>query len=566
MSPVAKRARLEEPETNLDKPQPSEVPSATTVVIPVTTETHKADQEIGKVVEEKSLDDNINGDISSEDEAEEVYREDASDQKARTDLYLDTINREMLDFDFEKLCSVSLSNNNVYCCLVDGKYFQGRGKNSWAYKHSVNEGKHVFLKLDTEEFFILPDGYKVSDPSLEDIIKVLAPRYTHPQISRLSYLPSSPSYDLSARPYLPGYIGLNNIKANDYENVIIHSLLHVPPLRDFFLAPDNKLLQPESKPTELVKKFAELARKVWNPDLFKAQVSPHELLQEVSVASEGKFKVTKQGDPIEFLGWLLNRLHKDLGGSRKKNSSIIYKTFQGDLKIETQQYMVKADSGGSKRPQFDIGRETTTATPPFLFLALDLPRPPLFQDSVEKNIIPQVSLASILAKYDGNTTQEFGDQLKRHKLTRLPPYLILHTKRFTKNNFVEDKNPTIVNFPLRGVDMHDYVEPLPAAPHSTVYDLLINIPYESSSASTTTKVGSATATNPKKKQQLADGLDNPRWKVHLRAGGGGGDGEKWFSIEDLRVDEVQREMVFLGETVLQIWQRRDLGPNGAGLV
>lgn len=41
---------------------------------------------------------------------------------------------------------------------------------------------------------------------------------------------------------------------------------------------------------------------------------------------------------------------------------------------------------------------------PFLFLALDLPKPPLFQDSVEKNIIPQVALSTILAKYDGATT------------------------------------------------------------------------------------------------------------------------------------------------------------------
>jgi hypothetical protein len=31
----------------------------------------------------------------------------------------------MLDFDFEKLCSISLSNLNVYACLVCGKYFQG---------------------------------------------------------------------------------------------------------------------------------------------------------------------------------------------------------------------------------------------------------------------------------------------------------------------------------------------------------------------------------------------------------------------------------------------------------
>lgn len=39
--------------------------------------------------------------------------------------YLDTINRHVLDFDFEKLCSVSLSRINVYACLVCGKYFQG---------------------------------------------------------------------------------------------------------------------------------------------------------------------------------------------------------------------------------------------------------------------------------------------------------------------------------------------------------------------------------------------------------------------------------------------------------
>ena len=38
--------------------------------------------------------------------------------------YLDTIDRGLLDFDFEKLCSVSLSRINCYACLVCGKYFQ----------------------------------------------------------------------------------------------------------------------------------------------------------------------------------------------------------------------------------------------------------------------------------------------------------------------------------------------------------------------------------------------------------------------------------------------------------
>ncbi len=99
-------------------------------------------------------------------------------------------------------------------------------------------------------------------------------------------------------------------------NVIIHSLLHVSPLRDFLL-----LSRFDGKQPELVKRFAALAKKLWNPRLFKSQVSPHEFLQEVGRASGGKFRLETQGDPVEFLRWLLNDLHRDLGGNKKKNSS-----------------------------------------------------------------------------------------------------------------------------------------------------------------------------------------------------------------------------------------------------
>lgn len=211
--------------------------------------------------------------------------------------------------------------------LIQKRYVQGNCISSWL-SHSIksltvlaSSALSTYTDLTSRsQFYILPDGYKVEDPSLNNITRVLNPRFTSDQIRRLDHLPQ-PSYDLSSTPYLPGYIGLNNIKANDYLNVIVHSLLHVPPLRDFLLSPDTPALKPEARPTELIKRFSELARKVWNPELFKAQVSPHEFLQEVTLASGGKFKITAQGDPIEFLGWLLNRLHKDLGGSKKKGSS-----------------------------------------------------------------------------------------------------------------------------------------------------------------------------------------------------------------------------------------------------
>ena len=77
--------------------------------------------------------------------------------------------RTLLDFDFEKLCSVSLSHLNVYACLVCGKYFQGRGTNTHAYTHSVEQSHHVFLNLTSLRFYCLPDGYEIIDQSLEDI-------------------------------------------------------------------------------------------------------------------------------------------------------------------------------------------------------------------------------------------------------------------------------------------------------------------------------------------------------------------------------------------------------------
>ena len=85
-----------------------------------------------------------------EDPVEVIVQERAAPERA-ADLYLDTVNRAALDFDFEKVCSISLSNLNVYGCLVCGKYFQGRSKKSPAYAHSISEDHHVFINLESTQ-------------------------------------------------------------------------------------------------------------------------------------------------------------------------------------------------------------------------------------------------------------------------------------------------------------------------------------------------------------------------------------------------------------------------------
>jgi U4/U6.U5 tri-snRNP-associated protein 2 len=82
--------------------------------------------------------------------------ERAGEAKRRKCPYLDTVNHQLLDFDFEKVCCVSLSDQNVYACLVCGKYFKGRGKATHAFTHSVQSAHHVFINLQTDRVYCLP--------------------------------------------------------------------------------------------------------------------------------------------------------------------------------------------------------------------------------------------------------------------------------------------------------------------------------------------------------------------------------------------------------------------------
>ncbi|KAK4071471.1 uncharacterized protein Triagg1_6132 [Trichoderma aggressivum f. europaeum] len=458
------------------------------------------------------------------------------------DLYLDTIDRNVLDFDFEKLCSVSLSNINVYACLVCGKYFQGRGVKSHAYFHSLDEDHHVYINLETQKVYVLPEGYEVKSKSLDDIKYVSDPRYTKNEVIQLDRRVNHVSWTLDGKEYTPGFVGMNNIKENDYLNVVVQALSHVSPLRNYFLLEDF------SKKSELVKRCSILFRKIWNPRAFKSHVSPHELLQEIALLSNKRFTLTNQSDPVEFLSWFLNNLHLGLGGSKTKpGSSMIQRTFQGKLKVESQAITARADAGD--RLRFEEAAEVKVDIVRFLFLTLDLPSAPLFQDELEKNIIPQVPLSTILTKYDGKRAQEHHAQRKRYRLLHpLPPYLLLHVKRFSQNKFVSERNPTIVTFDARNLDVSPYVEPNPKewpVGEPIWYDLVANVVHEAV----------------RKREDVADsGEEKKTWKVQIKDKATG----EWVVCQDLFVDKVQSELLYLGETYLQIWERRRVPTKTAG--
>uniref|UniRef100_A0A2K5J1V3 ubiquitinyl hydrolase 1 n=1 Tax=Colobus angolensis palliatus TaxID=336983 RepID=A0A2K5J1V3_COLAP len=405
-------------------------------------------------------------------------RVDSEDRRSRHCPYLDTIN--------------SLS-----------PFPTGRGLKSHAYIHSVQFSHHVFLNLHTLKFYCLPDNYEIIDSSLEDITYVLKPTFTKQQIANLDKQAKlSRAYD--GTTYLPGIVGLNNIKANDYANAVLQALSNVPPLRNYFLEEDNyKNIKrpPGDIMFLLVQRFGELMRKLWNPRNFKAHVSPHEMLQAVVLCSKKTFQITKQGDGVDFLSWFLNALHSALGGTKKKKKTIVTDVFQGSMRIFTKK-LPHPDLPAEEKEQLlhnDEYQETMVEST-FMYLTLDLPTAPLYKDEKEQLIIPQVPLFNILAKFNGIT--------EKVPLSDYSGFI------FTIN---------------RNVDLREYLsEEVQAVHKNTTYDLIANIVHDG---------------------KPSEGS----YRIHVLHHGTG----KWYELQDLQVTDILPQMITLSEAYIQIWKRRD---------
>ncbi|CAM9519351.1 unnamed protein product, partial [Chrysoparadoxa australica] len=496
--------------------------------------------------------------------------------------------------------SVSLSNQHVYSCLICGKYFQGRGKNTHAYTHSVQQGHHVFINLETTRVYCLPDGYEVIDSSLDDIKRALNPQFSGLDLSRLDSN-TTLARDQYGVAYLPGFVGLNNLKATDFVNVTLHALAHYPAdglvsdAPDFFLRPSNYA----SSKDPLVHAFGEVMRRIWSKDNFKSAVSPHEFLQAVSTASKKQFHIGQQAECIDFMSWLLNSLHRGLGGTRKPNSSIIYKTFQGIVHLDTYTKKKAGISDPAEGVEESKGSmEITSDDPlsgftmisqdiPFLHLQLDIPPTPLFKDSNGGNIIPQIPLFNVLEKFDGSKLSDVVKDghltRRRYSPARLPPFLIFHLARFTKNNFYKEKNPTIVTFPVKTLDLKDYFKPgdlgLPSEESlpgmsvkelkhvlkvrgvgsadcverahlekrvketisgelSTKYDLVANVCHDSPPG--------------QGKEGQMDPLQGGTYRVHVVNKAS----DQWYELQDLHVQESMPQLIALSESYVLVYEKR----------
>ncbi|KAH3678995.1 hypothetical protein WICMUC_001309 [Wickerhamomyces mucosus] len=440
----------------------------------------------------RKLSDESESETDNESLLHATKKSKTSELSTLKNLYLDTINRKVLDFDFEKVCSQTLSNKNIYCCLVCGKYFSGRSSTTPCFLHSINENHHIFVNFNNLKVYNLPENYEIEGDQFNDIKIQIKPEYTALDINDLQKGIFAECRDLNGKIYTQSVLGLNNLKENDYSNVIIQALVHIPQLRDYYLL-KNDDKNGESR-DELERRFLILMKKFYSKQLFKAHLSPHEFLQYVSVISKKKFLIHEKGTPNDFLIWLLNNLNQ--------HSKIFSRSFQGKLEILT-------------RTQ-DSSKEEDIKVQKFWELNLELPSMSILKDEA----IPQIQIYSLLDKYTANFEQVVNDTTSRiFKIIKFPNFLVMNINRFKDFHLgvslsIKERNKTIIEFPLE----------LQFNQGTIKYKLISNIVhYELNLKS--------------------------HWKIQLNVH------DNWYEIDNLEIKEKEKEFLFLSESCLQIWQR-----------
>lgn len=430
--------------------------------------------------------------------------------------YIDSIDRRKLDFDIEKICCITLSTTNIYCCLSCGKYFQGKNHNSPAFKHMLDDDHHLFLNMESLKIYSLPENYEMIGIESLNVIKYAAnPTYDPEDLKTYPLV----CYDLNLNRYLNGFVGLNNISQNSYQNVVIQLLSHIIPIRNYFLLESMKMTNNNG----FIEKLSSLIRKMWSPKLFKNHVSPYEFIKYIESMSNQKLGISK--DPRKFLLYLVTMILSK--SSDRKLKKLFLQQFQGQIKIMTTRVNTSENLENKtvKFTKTDDG--PTVKSNKFWILTLDLPPMPLFKTDKSTNVPNQIKLETLLEKFNGISETHTEEHINTYKVTYLPKYLILHINRFDSHTEfpVKNRNQTLVEFE------HQLVI------ENCNYQLVSNIIHGSF--------------KDKLSQKNLKADEQSIWKIQVK----NVKTDEWFEFDGTEVKQREKQLLFLNESYMQVWEK-----------
>lgn len=334
-----------------------------------------------------------------------------------SDLYLDTINRKVLNFDLPIQCCSTLATSNILICLVCNKYLQGGSINSPAYIHSVDNDHHIFLNTEKCTFNILPEQLLLSQErsnELNDIKLLFNPVFIGMNFDKESFYGQT----LSGRKYHVGFIPLVNDTESEATSItILHNMLyyafaHISALRDLMIDHHSSDSQP------LTNELSRLTKKIWSKYLF------HDIVSSLSIENYVSNLSHKIGSDLKlFYSWMVNTLLKE--------SKQIKEIFTG--KVEFDGKKVK-----------------------FSNLTVELPQPSVFKDGTSSSI-KQYHLTELIKN-------------KGYNIIKTPKVLVIYIDRSNSmkiEGIKQTLNTNVVNFDPHLLQVGDFR-----------YRLVANITYD----------------------------------------------------------------------------------------
>ncbi|KIJ65500.1 hypothetical protein HYDPIDRAFT_27500 [Hydnomerulius pinastri MD-312] len=316
------------------------------------------------------------------------------------------------------------------------------------------------------------------------------PRMMHtmpvPQATKTGPKPPTIQSDYPVKYWSDMYInttGLKNLGNTCYMNATIQCLSATVPFATFFTDGRWKnainMLNPLGTKGSVAKAFAQILYDMSHSEL--PHLNPANFRKSICTHA-AQFSGSDQHDSQEFLTFLLDGLHEDLNRVLSKPSNESSPEREAELEKLPQQvaseqeweiYRMRNDSlivdyfQGQFRNRMECLTCHHTSTTYNSFMYLSLPIPSLKGPS-------KVSLYSCLDAFVKEEVLEKSEAwhcpkckalrkaTKNLSLSRLPPVLLIHLKRFSVKGPFTDKIETVVDFPLKSLDLTNYMpSPLP---------------------------------------------------------------------------------------------------------
>ncbi|KAH6915772.1 ubiquitin carboxyl-terminal hydrolase 4 [Coprinopsis sp. MPI-PUGE-AT-0042] len=295
-----------------------------------------------------------------------------------------------------------------------------------------------------------------------------------------------------------GMSGLKNLGNTCYMNAPIQCLSATVPFARFFtdgrwktaINYTNKM----GTQGQLVHAFAKLVYEMWRGDL--PYLTPIDFKKSICQLSH-QYIGSDQHDSQEFLSFLLDGMHEDL--NRVMVQREIKVTPEQEAELERLPPMIASDREwrawrarndslivdyfqGQFRSRLQCLTCQKTSTTYNVFSILQLPIPHSRNSKVPiQKCLDALFNEEVLEKddaWDCPRCKTKRRALKTLSLARLPPILLIHLKRFEANGRFSDKIDTFVEFPVKGLDLTNYMPPPlpPGADKSEIMPLPLDDP------------------------------------------------------------------------------------------